>query len=181
MREIVPLLVLMGIFVSLVAMKYSVINGRHDDPDTGGSGVLRCLLGGAWLGTERDRRNRVAILRWAVVLAASLIASVLMLKAGLGEGSVLKWAIAAVPVAALVPWLLAHLRFLREADELVRKIQLEGVAVGFAAAFGFGLAYSALVYAGGPRLSPSGGVSIMIVVMALGYAFGGFLASKRYR
>ncbi len=141
-----------------------------------GSGALMW-----WFGSERDRRNKVAHLRWAILLAASLVASTFMLRVGLGRDAVLKWAIVALPIALLVPWLLAYLRFLREADELVRKIQLEGVAVGFWVGMSFGIVYMVLEAARLPRLDPPGVVAIMLTVMALGYVVGRIRASKRYR
>lgn len=145
-------------------------------------GLLRSLTPGAWLpGTERDRRNQLATLRWSILLAAGVVGSAWLFKAGLGLSQALKWTIAACMLALLIPWLLSYLRFVREADELVRKIQLEGLAVGFWAGFAFGVLYSVLMQAGLPRLDPAGALSVMVAVMALGYAFGRVLASKRYR
>jgi hypothetical protein len=144
-----------------------------------GAEGFRPLTG--WSGTERDRRNKLAHFRWGLLLAASLVASSLMLRAGLGGGGALKWVIAALPIALLAPWLSAYLRFLREADELLRKIQLEGIAVGFWTGMSFGIGYIVLEDAGLPRLQTSEAVAIMAALMGVGYAFGRFLASKRYR
>lgn len=143
-------------------------------------GTLLSWLGsGGW--NERDRSNKVAHVRWSIVLAASLLASAFMLKAGVGGSAALKWAIAALPIPLLVPWLLAYLRFLREADELVRKIQMEGLAVGFWAGVVFGFGFIVLEAAGPPRLHLPAPVAIMLAVMMLGYAVGRILAGKRYQ
>jgi MFS family permease len=133
------------------------------------------------LGTQRDRRNKFAHIRWSIFLAASVLASALLLRAGLGSNVALKSAILALPIALLVPWLLAFSRFLREADELVRKIHMEGIAVGFLAGIAFGMGYVILQEAGLPQLHSSMAVAIVVAVMMLGYAVGRALASKRYR
>ena len=137
------------------------------------------LMTGAWLGTERDRRNRFAILRWSILLAVSVVGSAFMLR--MGGSAALKWVIAAIPIGLLIPWLLSYLRFIREADELVRQIQLEGLAVGFCAGFAFGIIDSVLGHAGLPQLDAASSLSVMVAIMALGYAFGRVLASKRFR
>ncbi len=147
---------------------------EEGDVDEGGA-----LLG--WLGTERDRHNKVAHVRWSVALSVSLVASTFVLKAGLAGSAGLKWAIAALPIALWVPWLLAYMRFLREADELVRRIQLEGVAVGFWVGIGFGIGYPLLEHAGLPALDASMTIAVMLAAMLLGYAVGRFRASKRYQ
>jgi hypothetical protein len=142
-------------------------------------GALFSWLGsGGW--SERDRPNKVAHVRWSIVLAASLLASAFMLKAGWGGSTALKWAIAALPIPLLVPWLLAYLRFLRGADELVRKIQMEGLAVGFWAGVVVGFGFIVLEEAGPPRLHLNSAVAIMLSVMMVGYAVGRVLAGKRY-
>ena len=144
-------------------------------------GLFKCLILGAWLGTERDRSNRIAILRWSTLLAVGLVGSVAVLKAAPGASDALKWAVAALTIALMIPWLWSQLRFLREADELIRKIQLEALAVGFWAGFAAGVAYSVLAQAGLPHLDPASGTPLIVAVSALGYAFGKVLASKRYR
>jgi hypothetical protein len=156
-------------------------SNRDAEAGVDNMGLLRCLILGAWPGTGRDRRNQLAVLRWSILLAVGLLGSVFVLRQGYGAGAALKWAIAAVPIALVIPWLLSQLRFLREADELVRRIQLEGLAVGFWAAFAFGIVYTVLGRTGIPRLDPGSGLPLMVAVLGLGYAFGRVLASKRYR
>jgi hypothetical protein len=71
--------------------------------------------------------------------------------------------------------------FLREADELVRRIHLEAIVVGFWTGTGFGIGYRLLEHAGLRALNPSMTIAIMVAVMLLGYAVGRFRAGKRYR
>jgi hypothetical protein len=104
-----------------------------------------------------------------------------MLRAGVGGTGGLKWVIAALPVALLVPTLLAYLRFLRQAEELARKIQMEGAAMGFWVGVASSVGYILLDRAGMPRPDPSIILAVMFCVMALGFGVGQVLASKRYR
>ncbi len=142
-------------------------------------GALMCWFG-AWLGTERDRRNHLIYRCWSILFAVSLVASVWMLKAGFANGAA-RWAIAALPVALWLPWVLAYLRLLHEADELVRRIQLEAAMAGFLAGFSGGIGYTDLAAAGLLRLDAATAVPLMVAVIALGYAVGQARASKRYR
>jgi len=134
-----------------------------------------------WLGTQRDRRNKIAQIRWSVAFSVSLVASTFMLRVAAPGNTPLKWAIAALPIALWVCWLSAYMRFLREADELVRKIQMEAIVVGFWAGIGFGIGYPLLEHAGLRPLNPSMTIAIMVAVMLLGYAVGRFRAGTRYR
>lgn len=142
---------------------------------------MTSLILGSWLGTERDRRNRIAVLRWSLLLAAAVVGSAWVLRAGLGISAALRGVTVALTIALVVPWLLSHLRFIREADELIRKIQFEALALGFWAAFTFGVLYIVLGHMGLPGLQPASGVPLMVAIMGLGYGVGRVLASKRYR
>ncbi len=63
------------------------------------------------------------------------------------------------------------------ADELLRKIQLEGLALGFGAGVIFAMSYQLLERAGAPQLQ----VSDTVVVMMVGWAVGQLLGLRRYR
>jgi uncharacterized protein YacL len=132
-------------------------------------------------GTPRDRRNKLASIGWSILLMASMVSAALLLKTGIASTPALRALIVAVPIVLIVPWLLANLRFLRETDELVRKVHMEGMAIGFWTAFAVGVGYVILEGAGLPRIRPSMAVAILVAVMSFGYAIGRALASKRYR
>ena len=166
--------------------------GRFNDADLVEAGCQACLTSGysgttlratlmGWLGTQRDRRNKIAQIRWSVAFSVSLVASTVLLRAGVAGSAPLKWAIAVLPIALWVCWLSAYMRFLREADELVRRIHLEAIVVGFWTGTGFGIGYPLLEHAGLRALNPSMTIAIMVAVMLLGYAVGRFRAGKRYR
>lgn len=100
---------------------------RTPDPDT-------CA------GSARDRTNQWRTMAWSLAWGATFLAVVYAIARG--------WLPTGWPAAAatLVPTVLgaaaalAHLKFLREADELRRKIELEALATAFGAGIVGGLA-----------------------------------------
>lgn len=83
--------------------------------------------------------------------------------------------------ALLIPMLLlaltfrAYLRFLRNLDEMLRRVQLEGAALGFAIAIALCCGYALLQSVG----APPPGIDAGIVVLSAGWAFGIVLAGRR--
>jgi O-antigen/teichoic acid export membrane protein len=128
-------------------------------------------------GTAIDRRNQYRILAWTFVSAVAFIGAAWALRPEHGLDGAAAWAVALAPIVLGVPALLAYLRFLRMTDELLRQIQLEGLAVGFAAGAVVGLAYPTLELAGAPP-QPS---STVVVVMMIGWALGQCVGLIRYR
>lgn len=126
--------------------------------------------------TQRDAENVRRFSAWLIAWTFSFgVATVL-----LG-----KQVVTALPVAiplATVPTLLglatvrAFLKFLREADELVRKIQLEALAWGFGAGVVFMMGYRLFERIGASRLD----VNDPFIVMALATGLGQWVARRRY-
>ena len=128
-------------------------------------------------GTEADRRNQYRFLAWLLAWAVSFLAATWALRPDLGLEGPAAWAIAIAPNVLGLGALLAYLHFLRMADELLRKIQLEGLALGFGAGVVFAMSYQLLERAGAPQLQ----VSDTVVVMMVGWAVGQLLGLRRYR
>ena len=76
--------------------------------------------------------------------------------------------------------MLAFRRFLREADELQRRIQLEALALGFGAAVVGAAAYRLLERAGATDVSDVSDVSDVIMILAVGYSVGVIAGQRRY-
>ncbi len=127
--------------------------------------------------TETDRRNSNRFALWTLAWAVSFIAASSALKHLPGLPSAAAWAIAAAPSLLGVTAILAYLRFLRQADELQRRIQLEGLAFGFGVGAVFAIGYQLFELAGAPRFSLTDGA----LVMFLSWTLGQFLAQRRYR
>ncbi|CAN5418402.1 hypothetical protein BH23ACT6_BH23ACT6_27130 [soil metagenome] len=94
-----------------------------------------------------------------------------------GLGGTAPWLVAALPTALSVAVFIAYLRFIQQADELLRRVQLEGLAVGFGAGVLLAVGYPLFAAAGAPPLE----VGAAAVVMMLAWVIGQVTASARYR
>lgn len=91
----------------------------------------------------RDQRNIRPIKIYASLWAISFLAAMLVLPRGDGSMEtqpVWAWLVAAIPVPLGALFAHCYMRFVRETDEMMRKIHLEALAAGFGVAFVFGLA-----------------------------------------
>lgn len=127
--------------------------------------------------TARDARNERRFIVWMLTATLVYTAAALALK---WRASGPPWLPGLLTVAA---WLLAlyaircFLAYLREADELLRKIQTEALALGFGAGAVVSLLYPLLEELGAPRF---GGYATFVVMM-LAWAAGSWLGTRRYR
>ena len=146
---------------------------RGDGPERQGywQAIVACA------GTAADRRNQyrfiLRLLAWAITFVG---ASWLLGNRG-DLAPVLAWSLALVPNLFAIAALFAYLRFLREADELVRRIQLEGLAFGFGAGVVAAMAWFTLERVGIPQLSGD----TVVLIMLMGWVTGQLAASWRYR
>jgi hypothetical protein len=127
--------------------------------------------------TAADDRNLKVFNRWCFLWAAGFVLVVLLGKSFKDALGPLSWGLALVPLVMGFPVMRAFLRYLREADEFTRMVQLEGIAMGYGAGFLFGMGYYTLQQFGAPPLPIIGAV----VPMALGWALGSLLVASRYR
>lgn len=128
-------------------------------------------------GTATDRRNENRFAAWTLVWAVSYVASSWILKADMDLATPLVWILVAIPNLLSIVLVLTYLRFLRMADELLRKIQLEGLALGFGAGVLVTAGYQLLEAAGAPQLESDH----IIVVMVFSWTFGQLFGIWRYR
>ena len=124
--------------------------------------------------TPRDRRNQRRYALWMLGWFICLNATQALLRFGRGlvPPGVITWLVGALPVvvAAFVIWSWA--RYVREADELHRRIQLNALALGFGVTF-FALAsYGPLVSAGAPKLEANHYMAPGLCVYVLGLLYG---------
>jgi hypothetical protein len=127
--------------------------------------------------TVQDARNERRFIVWMLTATLAYTAAALAFK---WRASGPPWLPGLLTVAA---WLLAlhavrcFLTYLRQADELLRKIQTEALALGFAAGAVVSLLYPLLEKLGAPAL---GGYATFVVMM-LAWAAGSWFGTRRYR
>jgi hypothetical protein len=126
--------------------------------------------------TPTDVRNlgrfNLLMLAWAIGFVVTLFTQ----KSMAPDPGPLSWSLAVVPVLLAGAAIAAYLVFLRSADELLRKMHLEGLAFGFGAGFLLATGWAPLERAGAPALDPTLVGSVMIFAWAIGQA----LARRRY-
>lgn len=127
--------------------------------------------------TAVDQRNLMVFTAWCFVWAVTFCAVTFALKSFPGLEGPVAWMLAMIPIAVGVVTVRAFLRFLREADEFTRKVQLEGIAWGFGAGHLFCVGYFFLERFGAPAIP----VILVIVPLAMGWAVGSLLVAARYR
>lgn len=126
--------------------------------------------------TERDRRNSWKATGWMFVWMVSFASVVAGMKFEVLPQGFLTYVAIAVSTAIGLLAVLAYARFIRQADELQRKIQTEALSLGFGGGF---LATFALALLERTELyNPDLGDPFL--AMAICYVAGILLAARRY-
>jgi hypothetical protein len=120
---------------------------------------------------ERDRLNDKRTSLWAFAWVASLAVS--RLPVAFGEvPHWFGWILGGISLAIGGQFVRSYLRMVREADELLRRVQLEGLAVGFGA--GLICGFTAITFT-----PPSVWLALAILLaMTLGYVTSVLLAAR---
>ena len=131
-----------------------------------------------WTATESDTRNERRIVGWSMAMALTFVAATFVI-----TGDIVTHAAAtvvlAVGVAALgVVLVLAYRRFIDQTDELMRKIQLEALALTVGAGWVSAFVYSLLQ--NGDLVSAEWATTTLIMVLAITYTIGVVLGRRRY-
>lgn len=132
--------------------------------------------------TSTDRRNGRILNVWLAIWMAVYLASTWLLKnhgedsLPIAAGGLLATALFAIPAYR------AYLRFLREADEMTRMIQVKAMAIGFAAGVlaSFLDQFLERVVALGPRLGVLDFFNNPLMVMILAFTFASWTLQRRY-
>ena len=133
-----------------------------------------------------DARNLFRFAIWFLVTAFSREA-INFFELQVSMPLALAWMLAFVPALPAFLTVTAYRKFLREADEMVRRIHLTGLAVGFGAAFFTFMAVQAPLSYGDPF--PYKDVltmatiheTLVLMAMILGWMVGQAAATRRYR
>lgn len=128
-------------------------------------------------GTAADRRNNRRFTVWCLAWAAALIGATWIVDSYDSVVGPIAWLVALSPNIFAIGALVAYLRYLRMADEMQRRIQVEGLAIGFGTGWIFTIGYLVLQSAGAPAIP----LTAIILVMTAGWIVGNIIAVRHYR
>jgi hypothetical protein len=137
---------------------------------------LRDLIQGC-AGTLQDKRNSRRFSLWCLAWAVAYVGAHWTLKADLELATALVWLLVFTPILLMLAAVFSYMHFLRNADELLQKIQIQGLAVGFGAAVVFVTGYQLLEAAGASEMQSDHLLMVMIFSWVAGQLYG----SWRYR
>ena len=132
-------------------------------------------LNSSALYTARDAQNIRVFSYWFFPAMIVFGATTLLIDGKFVSG-VPAWGLTGLTVALSVMMVRAYVHFLREADELLRKIQLEALAFSFGATVVFMLGYRLCERLGAIKLD----VNDPLIVMVSVFAIGQWTAMRRY-
>lgn len=127
--------------------------------------------------TAHDARHRRRFDLWMVALAVGYVGAAAALHGRATLPAPIPWLLVGATLGLALLALRSYLRFLRAADELVRRIQTEALALGFAVGVVFALVYPLLEKLG----APAGGENATAAVMMLAWGLGTWLGTRRYQ
>ncbi len=128
-------------------------------------------------GTLQDKRNSRRFTLWCLAWALAYVGAHWILKADLGLATALVWLLVSVPILLMIAAVFSYMHFLRNADELLQKIQMQGLAMGFGAAVVFVTGYQLLEAAGASEMQ----TDHLLMVMMFSWVAGQLHGAWRYR
>lgn len=156
----------------------------RSDTASGRTGSHRKFLGLICWETGRDMRN---LLRFAGLFFLWAVSheAVSYIQTHVEMSMTLAWILAFVPALFGVLAILAYLKFLREADEMVRRIHLTGMAVGFGAGIFVWLGLQMPLPPGTPDKEMLFTLhlhkALIFLAMIVGWVAGQSIATRRYK
>ena len=117
--------------------------------------------------TPRDMRNlRIFNIWFFSAMLVFCLATILMGEKIIVPGPI-GWALAAITIGLMVMMVRAYVIFVRAADELLRKIHVEALAIAFGAAIIFMIGWRMCERLGAPKLDVDDPVIVMVVVFSI--------------
>lgn len=126
--------------------------------------------------TARDSRNQRRINLWLLAAMLAYLGATAALRWRESIPGALPWLLTGLTLVLAIQAIRVYLVFLRGADELLRRIQMEALALGFGSGAVFSLLYPLLERLGAPELDGHA----TAVVMLLSWSAGSWLGTRRY-
>ena len=150
----------------------SETQGNTEAPSSPKRRISDCL----WGETARDKRNlkrfAATMFVWAIVFTG---ADWVQENRDVSDG--LAWALAVLPLLPAIAVFAAFIKFLRETDEMVRRVHMNGLAVGFGAGAFVVMGIQPPAIADGTSFDKE----LVFAAMAVGMAAGTLWSARRYR
>ncbi len=121
--------------------------------------------------TPRDAQHMQTFSLWFFAAMAAFVAMTFLLVNQAIAGP-LAWGLTAATVLLSVMMIRAYIIFLRGADELLRKVQLEALALSYGATIVFMLGWRLCERLGAPKLDVNDPLIIMVGVFAIAQLIG---------
>jgi len=128
-------------------------------------------------GTRQDQRNSMRFTLWLVAWALTYVGAHWTLKSDMVLSTPLIWLLAVTPIVIMIIAVFSYMHFLSNADELLQKIQLQGLAMGFGAGVVFVTGYQLLEAAGAREMQ----TDHLLVLMMFSWVAGQLHGAWRYR
>ncbi len=125
--------------------------------------------------TPRDARNYRVFSSWMVGSMLVFVAATLLID-GKYIPNALGWGLTGLTVVLLLASIRSYIHFLRNADELLRKVHLDALALSFGSGVVAMMGYRLCERLGAPKLD----VNDPFLVMVLVWALGQWLGTRRY-
>ena len=125
--------------------------------------------------TPRDAQNYRIFTGWVMGGVVTFAAATLLIDGGFIPDAA-GWAITALSIVLMVMAMRSYIAFLRQADELLRKVHLEALAFAFGAGVVVMMGYRLCERLGAPKLDVNDAALVMLLCWTAGQYFG----SRRY-
>ena len=116
-------------------------------------------------------------LLWTLAWAVTYVAATQAIVAGWVVSGPMLWLAIAIPLGVALMALRAYWMLLRHMDELMRQVQFEGIALGFAITLVIVVGYVLFERVGAPGL----GANTIILTMMISWSVGQLIAARRLR
>lgn len=127
--------------------------------------------------TPRDRRHQMRFLSTVFAWAVVFLGASYLIKFELVPAGPLAWLTAALPAAVAILVMVVYARYLKEADELQKLIQLNSLGLGFGAGWVATCVYPLFERLGAPAADPGD----YFLVMTIFFALGNLVGWRRFR
>lgn len=116
--------------------------------------------------TPRDRANQRRFVVWVLAWAIAFVAATWLLKQDMVPAGPAAWLVALGPTLIGIGAVWVYLNFLRQADELTQRIQLQSLAWAFGVGVLFMTGYRLFERTGAPVLDIDDALLVMMLVWA---------------